>query len=358
MQAENILLEPFYSFILEIPTTSLGRAMTDIENMGGTVSPPLIDGENATLSGTAPVSKMRDYHKEVTVYTKGCGRLSCKLSSYKPCTNQEKVIESIGYNPEADVINTADSVFCSHGTGFLVKWNEVFDYMHLPLSTKEEEEPTQETKTFVPQKKKSAVTDEELIKIFEMTYGKINTAPRKEMRTDKNVTASAFKYNPKVFDGSYLLVDGYNIIHASNELKALADENLEHARHLLISKLQAYQIIKNIEVIVVFDAYKVKGNHGETKKVNNINIVYTKEAETADAYIEKATHKLSKNNRVQVATSDGLEQIIILGQGALRIPASQFLADLENTEKEIEKMIKEYNRNNHSKNTINFPKGL
>ncbi len=354
MQAECVLLEPYYSFILDIPTTSLGRAMTDIENMGGIVSPPETDGENAVLTGTAPVSKMRNYHKDITVYTKGKGHLSCKLSGYNPCINQQEIINSIGYDAEADIINTADSVFCSHGAGFLVKWDEVFDYMHLPLSLGEEKTET-ETKVFVPEKRKSVISDEELIKIFEMTYGKINTAPRKEMRTEKHIPSGTPKYKPKVFDGSYLLVDGYNIIHASPELKKLADENLEHARHSLISKLMGYQIIKKIEIIVVFDAYKVKGNHGETEKIQNINIVYTKEAETADAYIEKATHRLSKNNRVQVATSDGLEQIIILGQGALRIPASQFLADLESSQSEIEKLIENYNKNNNSKNTIKFP---
>ena len=354
MQAESILLEPYYSFVLELPASSLGRAMTDIENMGGTLSSPVTNGENATLTGTAPVSKMRNYHKDVTIYTKGKGRLSCKLSGYEPCLNQAAVIESIGYDPGADIINTADSVFCSHGAGFLVKWDEVFDYMHLPLLSNAEETET-EQKVFIPQKKKTAISDEELIKIFEMTYGKINTAPRKEMRTEKHIPASSPKYKLKTFDGSYLLVDGYNIIHASDELKKLAEENLEHARYELISKLQDYKIVKNIEIIVVFDAYKVKGNHGETEKIHNINIVYTKEAETADAYIEKATHQLSKNNRVQVATSDGLEQIIILGQGALRIPASQFLADLKNAENEIEKMIEQYNKNNNSKNTIKFP---
>lgn len=353
MQAESILLEPIYSFILEIPASNLGRAMTDIENMGGTFSPPDTDGENATLTGKAPVSKLRNYHKDVTVYTKGQGRLSCKLSGYAPCKNQDEVVDFIGYDAEADISNTADSVFCSHGAGFLVKWDEVYNYMHLPLLTEAEEET--EIKGVSPQKKKAVISDDELIKIFEMTYGKINTAPRKEMRTEKHIQTKSPVYKPKVYESSYLLVDGYNIIHASDELKKLAAENLEHARHSLISKLQGYKIIKNVEVIVVFDAYKVKGNHGETEKIHNINIVYTKEAETADAYIEKATHQLSKNNRVQVATSDGLEQIIILGQGALRIPASQFLAELKNAENEIDKMVEEYNKNNTTKDSIKMP---
>ena len=353
MQANSILLEPIYSFILEIPAINLGRAMTDIENMGGTVLPPHTDGENATLTGNAPVSKLRNYHKDVTVYTKGQGRLSCKLSGYAPCKNQDEVIDFMGYDAEADISNSADSVFCSHGAGFLVKWDEVFDYMHLPLLTESKEE--EEIKPVVPQKKKAVISDDELIKIFEMTYGKINTAPRKEMHTEKHIQTKSPVYKPKVYENSYVLVDGYNIIHASDELKNLANENLEHARHSLISMLQGYKIIKNVEVIVVFDAYKVKGNHGETEKIHNINIVYTKEAETADAYIEKATHQLSKNNRVQVATSDGLEQIIILGQGALRIPASQFLAELKNAEKEIAKMVEEYNKNNTTKDSIKMP---
>ena len=353
MQAESILLEPIYSFILELPTSNLGRAMTDIENMGGTISPPVTNGDNATLSGKAPVSKLRDYHKDVTVYTKGQGHLSCKLSGYAPCKNQAEIIDFISYNAEADISNTADSVFCSHGAGFLVKWDEVFDYMHLPLLSETKDE--KEIKVVVPPKKKAVISDEELIKIFEMTYGKINTAPRKEMHTEKKIASKSPVYKQKVYENSYLLVDGYNIIHASDELKKIASQNLEHARHSLISKLQGYKIIKDVEVIVVFDAYKVKGNHGETEKIHNINIVYTKEAETADAYIEKATHRLSKNNRVQVATSDGLEQIIILGQGALRIPASQFLSDLKNAEKEIDKIVEEYNKNHTTKDTIKFP---
>lgn len=344
MQAKSILLEPWYSFSLELPATSLGRAMTDIEKMGGKLSLPETSGEIAVVSGRAPVYEMREYHKEVTAYTKGRGHLICKLCGYEPCTQQDEVIANIGYDAEADLVNTADSVFCSHGAGFLVKWYEVFDYMHLDLTLNQDDEENKKEELIFKAKENIHASDEELIAIFERTYGKINSKPQREMKTHKEIQSTKPKGKPKKYDKTYLLVDGYNIIFASDELKEYAKESLDMARSMLITKLCNYQSVRECEIIAVFDAYKVKGKHREVEKIDNINVVYTKEAETADAYIEKATHELSKNNRVHVATSDGLEQIIILGGGALRITAAQLLADIKKAEEEIRDLIDEFNR--------------
>ena len=352
MRAENVLLEPWYSFSLELPTTYLGRAMTDIEKMGGKISMPDSDGEVSVVTGRAPVSKMREYQKDVTAYTKGLGHLSCRLCGYEECIDADKVINEIGYAPEADLKNTADSVFCEHGAGFLVKWDEVENYMHLPY---QKDKPADEISVPLPAPKprEKWVSEEELIKIYEHTYGKIEQKLPRKMKTEKTpATMPKSMPKPKKYDKTYLLVDGYNIIFASDELKKQADESLDLARTTLISKLCGYKAVRDCEIILVFDAYRVSGKHREIEKTGGISIVYTKEAETADAYIEKTSHELSKNNRVQVATSDNLEQIIILAGGALRIPARQFLSDLDEAEKEIVQRMWEINE----KNKRNAPK--
>ncbi|MBR5587113.1 MAG: TetM/TetW/TetO/TetS family tetracycline resistance ribosomal protection protein [Clostridia bacterium] len=352
MRAENVLLEPWYEFVLELPTSALGRAMTDIEKMGGKISLPESDGENSRITGQAPVSQMREYQKEVTVYTKGLGHLSCRLSGYQPCANSEAVIAETGYDPEADLANTPDSVFCEHGAGFLVKWDEVENYMHLPFRADKKEVELKPMSAPVRRDEKP-VSEEELIKIYEHTYGKIETKLPRKMKTVKTPQPEYKPSSkPKHYDKTYLLVDGYNIIFASDELKKAAEENLELARNILISRLCNYKALKKWEVILVFDAYRVPGKHREVEEISGISVVYTKEAETADTYIEKTSHELSKNNRVQVATSDNLEQIIILGVGALRISASQFLADLDASEAALRKEINDINE----KNRINTPK--
>lgn len=346
MRAENVLLEPWYEFEIELPAEHIGRAMTDVQNMGGEVQIPENSGETARLCGRAPVIKMRDYHKDITVYTKGKGHISCKISGYEPCENPQEVIESIGYNPESDTENSADSVFCAKGAGFLVKWNEVENYMHLPFVLGAEKE---ETYVSAPRQRKNSeqVSEDELIAIYERTYGKITERRiQNKMKTERKPIEPVYKgtTKPRKYDKTYLLVDGYNIIFADERLKKVAGENLDSARSELISKMCNYKAIKGCEVIVVFDAYKVSGKHREVEKVNDIHIVYTKEAETADAYIEKTTHELSKNHRVEVASSDSLEQIIILGSGALRISADTFLKELKNMDTEISKMIQEFNQ--------------
>lgn len=343
MKAKSILLEPYYSFVLEIPTQNMGRAMTDIEKMGGEFSAPQVtDEDTSELRGRAPVSKMIGYNRNVTEYTHGLGRLSLFFDGYDICKESEAVIEDMHYDADTDIDNTADSVFCSHGAGFGVKWYDVEKYMHLPAY---DFGISEDIPAVIPEKRKrSEVSDEDLLKIFESVYGKVQRKTYEPLKTKKEKPVKYKKTKQVLFEKEYLLVDGYNIIFADAELKNRAKLSLENARNELVEILKTYHIMKQIEVIVVFDAYKVKGSKGEIENQNGVNIVYTKEAETADAYIERATHELAKNNRVRVATSDGAEQMIILGNGALRISADEFWAEIEENNLEIQRLIKEYNR--------------
>ncbi len=338
--ASSILLEPWYSFTLEIPQENIGRAMTDIELMGGEFSQPEIINETGIIHGSAPVSEIRGYSADVIAYTGGRGKLQCTLKGYEPCHNSDEVIAEYGYNADSDIENTADSVFCAHGAGFTVKWDEVHNYMHLESALKSLEE-TAEAQTRVMDYIERAATDEELLRIFERTYGPVKATAHTAMqkRIKKAPAQPKFKSKPLPTGPEYLLVDGYNIIFAWDELKEAAKESLDLARELLINKLCNYCGFSKCELILVFDAYKVKGNMGEVERVHNINVVYTKEAETADAYIEKVTHELAKKHRVRVATSDNLEQLIILGSGAIRVSASEFLKEVNTAENEIRKFI-------------------
>ncbi len=342
MQAESVLLEPYYSFKLELPTTCVGRAMTDLQQMGAEFSSPVIDEDMSIISGTAPVSKMRSYHTELTAYTSGKGRLFTTLKGYEECHNPDEVIERIGYNPDSDLENPAGSVFCAHGAGFNVPWDKVEEYMHLESALKPETEIEDNT-TRVSEYVNRVINDEELLRIFEKTYGPVKvkayTAMEKRVKSP-SPKAPHIKKRPQHEGPTYLLVDGYNIIHAWDDLRDIAKDNLDAAREMLIHRMCNYQGFAQCELILVFDAYKVKGGIGSVEKVNNINVVYTKEAETADAYIEKVTHELAKKHRVRVATSDGLEQIIIFSSGAERLPASQFLEEVKATENEIREFIK------------------
>ncbi|MBQ8918335.1 MAG: NYN domain-containing protein, partial [Oscillospiraceae bacterium] len=291
--------------------------------------------------------------QEVTAYTRGLGRLSCSYRGYEPCGEAEKVIEAIGYDPERDVDNPADSVFCAHGGGYNVKWDQVFDHMHVHSGLKlgqEEEVPQQEAPRPVQRTeyRGSFEQDKELMAIFERTYGKIERKAfepqRKPARTE---LAEHYTLKEKKKTGpEYLLVDGYNIIFAWEELKALAQTDLAAARAVLEDILANYRGFRKCEIILVFDAYKVKGNPGSVEKRNNLYIVYTKEAQTADNYIERTTYELSRDHQVRVATSDGLEQMIILGHGAMRLSASAFKAEVEATQLQITKLIEEHNLKN------------
>lgn len=348
--AESILLEPVYEFSLEVPTENVGRAMSDIQRMFGSFNPPETIGEMSVISGTAPVSTMHDYSREVMQYAHGKGKLVCSLKGYEPCHNAEEVIEAIGYDCDADTDNPCDSVFCSHGAGYTVKWDEVKSHMHLPSilsAPKSEYQNVTARKEFSKCKdsKNLFALDKELMQIFENTYG-----PIKRRSADPNSghfrltesTDKKQKSRPKAlkYEGpEYLLVDGYNVIFAWDSLKKLAQDNIDSARNTLINILCNYHGYKKCEVILVFDAYKVKGSAREVEKVNGITIVYTKEAETADMYIEKASYKLAKNNKVRVVTSDAMEQLIILGNGALRVSSREFLFEVQQAEEDIRSII-------------------
>ena len=359
MQAQSILLEPFYDFRLELPHENVGRAMTDLQAMGGTVEGPEQEGELSVLSGFAPVAGLRDYWQEVTAYTRGRGRLSCSVHGYEPCANQERIVADYGYDPERDVENPADSVFCSHGSGDIIRWDEVHSYMHVSSGLRLGERETEPEKENTPLRRRSGggslEQDKELLEIFERTYGKVE---RKSFEPQRKPARSELseKYNIREqhTGPEYLLVDGYNIIFAWEELAALAKQDVAAARGVLMDILANYRGYRNCELILVFDAYKVKGNPGSIEKKNGIYVVYTKEAETADAYIEKTTYDLSRNHRVRVATSDGLEQMIILGHGALRLSARSFQAEVEQAQGQISQLISRHNQQGREQNKLRF----
>ena len=352
MQAQSVLLEPWYSFRLKVPADNVGRAMTDIQTMGGSFDPPEPQGELTLLTGTAPVAGLRDYWKDVTAYTRGQGRLSCQLLGYRPCHNADEVIAAINYQAERDTNNTADSVFCDHGAGFVVPWQEVAAYAHVESPLKQQKEsipaPSDPAGGSTRQYTGSLEQDKELQKIFERTYGKVKPKAfqpaKKPART--SLESKEYTFQPQMSGPEYLLVDGYNIIFAWNELKELARQDVSAARAALCDLLANYRGAKQCQVIVVFDAYKVKGNPGSVEQVNGIYVVYTKEAETADAYIEKATYDLGQHHRVRVATSDALEQLIILGHGALRISARTFHEEMEQVQGQISRFLADHNRQN------------
>lgn len=344
---ESVLLEPWYDFTLTVPRECTGRAMTDLQRMSGELQPPTSTDGETEFTGSAPVSELRGYQSEVNSYTRGKGRLVCIPGGYRPCHNAEEVIAEIGYDCDADTENSADSVFCSHGAGVLVPWNEARARMHVDSGLRfgendREEEEQVVTLQMVNTYKQRVAADKELMEIFERTYGKIKRDERSAMRTEKRPPTLKTPKIPLPPKGpEYLLVDGYNIIFGWEELNRLAKENLELARARLINILCNYQGFRRCNLILVFDAYRVKGNHREIEKEHGITVVYTKEAETADMYIEKTAHELGKGHRVRVATSDNVEQIIIMGSGAIRVSATEFLAEVNEVEEAIRKVIEE-----------------
>lgn len=341
-KARSVLLEPVYEYRLEVPSDMVGRAMTDIQKMYGTFQGPEIEGEMSVLTGIAPVVTMGGYQSEVTAYTRGRGRLSCTLKGYQPCHNAEEVIEAAGYEPDADMENPTGSVFCAHGAGFVVNWDEVDTYAHIQTELGLEEtdqetilhtQPAQPYKSF----DEIRLDQEELEEIFTRTYGPIRRERNAFQKTSRTVTAPASprKSKPKEPEKEYLLVDGYNIIFAWEDLNELAKVNIEGARNKLMDILCNYQGYKKCTLILVFDAYKVEGGQGSVQKYHNIHVVYTKEAETADQYIEKTVHEIGKKYHVTVATSDALEQVIILGQGADRLSARNLREEIQRMKEEI-----------------------
>lgn len=353
MNAKSVLLEPWYSFCITVPTENLGRAMTDVQNMGGEFSAPETSGELAKLLGTAPAAKISEYQAQIISYTHGAGRIDFQNAGYKQCGDDEseKVISAAKYDAEGDTENPADSVFCQKGAGFNVKWNKVFEYMHLEKCEKKAEVLNKA----LPQKtfsKEVGFADEaELIKIFERTYGKIKPkqapkeakigyTPQKAKKLGVGEIGKT-KKTQKPLGDRYLLADGYNVLFAKYDLEMANVEDLDFAKNYLLTRLSNYAATTDTKVIAVFDAYKVKGGRGSVEKAGNVSVVYTKEAETADSYIEKTAAEISKNHSVTVATSDRAEQLIIFSGGAFRISAEEFWKEIEENEKYIAEILKQ-----------------
>ena len=349
--AESVLLEPWYSFVLEVPSEQVGRAMSDIGQMNGSFEGPEAEDKQGMvrLTGTAPASEMRDYQREVWAYTKGRGRITLTLKGYEPCHNAEEVIEEIGYDSERDVDNPTGSVFCAHGAGFLVKWDEVPEYMHIKEDFLAEKPGIEQDEVMAVQMgnhcnysggySSSYDDDPELLTIMEREFGSKQKERDRYSSYRKQTVSTPVRHTTVIKENEpkkeYLLVDGYNIIFAWEELNELAKASIDAARNKLMDILSNYQGFIGCTLILVFDAYKVKGNQGEVQKYHNIYVVYTKEAETADQYIEKTTHEIGRKYKVTVATSDALEQVIVMGQGAYRISARDFYEEVERTEKQI-----------------------
>ena len=359
-EAESLLLEPYYAFHLELPEKLVGRAMTDIEKMYGTCEFSQTNSEMAVLVGSAPVITMRNYQKEVAAYTKGLGRLFCSLKGYGPCHNTPEVIESSGYDSERDISNPTGSVFCANGTGFLVDWNEVKDYMHVEGYLQVKEDLSGEsTKYQTAYTEETRISLDEIDQIMNRTFyanqGKktawrkhISNGERNTPASERNIPASERNYDPAYYvsrqkenQEEYLLVDGYNIIYAWPELKELADENMDGARMQLMDSLSNYQGIRQCRIIVVFDAYRVMGHREEVTDYHNIHLVFTREAQTADQYIERFAHDNRKKYKITVATSDGLQQMIIRGTGGALLSARELKAEIETANDRIKQEYKE-----------------
>ena len=347
MKTECQLLEPWYSFVLEVPQETVGTAMADVQRMGGEFSMPETDGEMSVLRGRAPVVEMKDYAARVTSYTRGRGRLSCTLTGYDVCHNQEKVLAESDYNPERDIDNPADSVFCSHGAGYNVKWDRVDEMLHTRVSMNGSSADVKTDMPPVHQRPSGQYSDEDFSgpafvhapepsRRREYAAPKIIDADRKPQKTREQVVLP-----------EYVLVDGYNIIFAWDELKKLAQINIDAARDALIEMMQNYQGSRKCRLILVFDAYKIKGGERRVEERDNITVVFTAEKETADAYIEKTTYELGGRYKVRVATSDRLEQMIIIGNGAFKVSADEFRLEVEAANKEISRWIEDYNRRNN-----------
>ena len=353
-KTQSILLEPWYDFELEVPQDMTGRAMADIQRMGGSFELPQTRGDLSLITGKAPVSEMKGYMAEVNSYTRGYGHLSCSVAGYEPCHDAEKVVEEIGYRVDEDTENTADSVFCSHGAGYLVPWDQVDDHVHIILD-----------RSVLPDQNKTMGRPEENSRsIGAEDFAGMPEAPLQK-RTQRSI-------GPRVIEGEqgyqktrsaeirkeYLVVDGYNIIFAWEELKSLAKTSMDAARTALIEILSNYQGYRRCKVIVVFDAYKIKGGERRQEKHGSVDVVFTKEGETADTYIERLTYEMNGKYRVRVATSDRQEQIIALGNGAFRLSASELKGEIERTNLEISSFLKEHARKNQirHRNNIKIPK--
>lgn len=331
MQAENVLLEPWYSFRLEIPSEMIGRAMTDLQAMHGSFEPPEVEQERAVLVGSVPVAEVQDYQLTVNSYTKGRGTLSLCFQGYAPCHNTDEIVEAIGYDPDQDAAHPSSSVFCAHGAGYIVPWDQAAPMMHVPCGQFDEKQASKDVtgETAPVGHFDDSIDEEQIEAIMKRTFHANEKASKHPYKKQRAVPQQV-RYRGKPVSGKqYLIVDGYNIVHAWEDLKTFLPDNIEGARMRLMDQLCDYQALTEVELILVFDAYKVKGNMGEMFDYHNIHIVYTKEAETADAYIEKLTHEMTRNARVTVATSDGLIQLITRGQDCLVWSASDLKMEME-----------------------------
>lgn len=348
-KGESVLLEPWYELRLELPTVNLGRALSDLQRMGGEVNDPQTAGESTVLTGFAPVEQMRDYAAEVAAYTRGMGHLTCTAGGYRPCAEQERVVAALGYDPDRDVDDPCGSVFCAHGAGYYVPWDQVDGMAHLPLWEGEKAPAAEPTVVPAPRSVSNSggglAADKELQEIFERTYGAVKLrAFQPTAKPRPTLEGKTWQMSEQSNRTEYLLVDGYNMIFAWEDLQALAREDVSAARQRLVDRLCDFQALTQKRVIVVFDAYKVSGGIGSVTKYHNIHVVYTREAETADAYIEKASYQLTgAGQRVRVATSDAAEQFIILGHGALRMSAQELRAELDAALGEARKIVKQNN---------------
>lgn len=344
-KAQSVLLEPYYDFVLEVPNENIGRAMMDISQMQGNFNAPKTNGDTNILTGYGPVSTMRDYMNTVNEYSHGKGTLTLKFKGYAPCHNQDEIVEQIGYDSEADIENPTGSIFCAHGAGFTVPWNEVENYMHVKTDTNFNAAYDVASQPAIANKKTeyhdTYAGDKELMEIFEKTFGPVKRRVYNETKI-RTYYPENKKYKGKAGNNNLpecLLVDGYNIIFAWEELKQLATVNIDGARDKLMDMLCNYQGYKGNTVIVVFDAYNVKKHKETVLKYHNIYVVYTKEAETADMYIAKTTHKMANKYKVTVATSDALEQLIIMGHGALRMSAANFYEEIKQVNARISEAL-------------------
>ena len=345
------LLEPWYNVRLELPAANLGRAMNDLQRMGGQTEPPAQQGDLAVLAGRAPVSELRGYAREVAAYTRGEGRLICTPAGYAPCHNAEAVIAAAGYDPDADTENPADSVFCSHGAGTVIRWDEAPARAHVASGLGRSAPGADDTAAGETRRRRADAyrgtleQDKELLAIFERTYGPVRrrnpnqSADLAARRALGSAPKTARQAAAQPAGPEYLLVDGYNVIFAWDSLRRLAENDLDIARRRLQDTLCNYAGYRRCTVILVFDAYKVKGGVGSVERYHNIHVVYTREAETADMYIEKTTHELGRKHRVRVVSSDGAEQIIILGSGGLRVSARAFEKEVAAVEAEIREYL-------------------
>ena len=340
MQAESVLLEPWYAFTLTLPAEQLGRAISDLQTMAGTFDPPESDGTWATLTGTAPVAAMKDYPLTVAAYTRGRGKFACSLHGYAPCHNQKQVVAAAGYDPEGDLEHTPDSVFCAHGGGFSVKWDQVPQYMHLEsaLPKQRGEDPAPVPRVYT---RNLDLDEKELEAIFLRTFG---PQRRREYQFLGQAAPAAPRRTIAPPKQQYLIVDGYNMIFAWDALKDLARENLDAARQRLIDILSNYQGYKQCRLVLVFDGYKVKGNPGTTFDYHHIHVVYTKQDETGDMFIEKLLQEIGRNYTDRVATSDGLIQLSALRAGVLRLSADELWREVEWVGRQIDQVLQTLNQ--------------